>query len=1408
MKCLSTFGNRVSSGVIFTIIFFLFGASGAFGFSVTLTSPVNGEVVDVIGVNVSWYFKFNAELPSPDCDLFWNVSVPGPNSSVNWTTMKENIVYTSNSESDESVDHPALSNGTYKWNVICVDGPGHGDSGPPAWGNEDEEGKVTDWTFTIVNSNLPDCGGISDSSSCNLAQDCSWEPYGGFCLLDCFQFDSYNSGNETACNSAYGGNTCTWKPDPWDENRGMCDLYSFKPDFDGASPCFEYDGNKTGCGTLPDTCSWFAEPGCPGGDHCEDVEGGTDHGWCDPKDKFDFSKDYSCWLFDGNKTGCNDIKSEQAWPCEWFPDPWASNDLSGEESGWCDAAFYGGAEGCWDFFDSDSCSNAGDIGCTWDTSGWEPFCREQGCWDFDNFNSSIQGNETCTEFSANVSFISCTWEDTSGGANTTGFCYEAWQPFDCSENDNNTKACFDTFYCTWNEINNKCVDPLSLGEGPGFFGSIGPNPGCFILPTEEKCLEISNSAGERCQWSGGSCIDNSTNIMDQSKGIQCGDINNSAFCSDIPFLSTCCSWNSTNSNNTCVDAQYSTACWDNLQAPPPGQSFCEDWNVTTLSDCDTLASDPWYMPCEWDVNGGECRFAFADMFAGKDIFNIGFDDFSSKSVCEQSGGIWFQEKWTDPFTNNIFMDEWCEMGIGKGYDTCNTSCWACEFQDNGSDWNNGTAMKNACTEAYGPGGDGCIFINDTYAMNNIGWCDVNFTFGNFSAFIFEDCFTPWFDSDGDGLLPDKDPDCTEFFKWGGYIEAETGHECADNIDNDGNGLTDCSDPSCKFDPIYCSGFDVGADTDEPEVKLLSRDIYTDGAFFDIVTNEPTNATILFYYNDSTCDPVNKTRVTDPKLNNTGGEEWQTFDDYDIWHGIPVDNIYLAELGFNGTLQMNKTYFYKTLVQDKAGNSATSKCGNFTTLSEEVNFTVGFKLPPPGADDTQMLGFLGVQFDWDGDGNYDENQFLDTEKKKVNKSKIKKMNIKFTNPNATKKWEIQLIGASFKDRDGSRVLNITDAFIVNDTGTDILVGMKKSKWSEIAQKLGVDYIRIIIPKGSSGLTNVNINHCPDNATAIDQSDCNGVYNESDKTKADCTITATQTICDIPTNIGFSVFGLSGEVVYTPPPSSGGGGPTVKKIVTATTTVTDGKTTAKFTSISKGSTGKVSIPDTANVPFSELAIKVLSRVTNVELTVYKLSEKPADISLDISGKTQSYIQIDESNIKDTDIDSVTISFKVPVGWILGNGIDKSSVVLNRYSLGKWTKLTTKKDSEDKDYVYYNATSPGLSVFGISGQPLAVTTTTTTTTTTFPATTDLTDESLTPAVTTLPPAEESQSPIGRVIISVLAIAIVAGAAYYFSQNKKGDEGPDESSDDAAPPDEPQVGEREPEVTPAEEAEGEPPV
>jgi len=247
-----------------------------------------------------------------------------------------------------------------------------------------------------------------------------------------------------------------------------------------------------------------------------------------------------------------------------------------------------------------------------------------------------------------------------------------------------------------------------------------------------------------------------------------------------------------------------------------------------------------HMPCSWNDSTNKCGFEFDNLFGG-DATGFNMMDIGSQSNCEATGGIWKEEKWTDP-NGAIYTDTWCEMGFGIGMGTCSDSCWACEFQNNGSDWANLNQSKTACQNSAA----GCVFYEDPHAFNNYGWCDMDFSksgncdqncwdcwekdqcrYSQAGCDVFTDPYNEnmwWCDDlnvkkcESDcGMCWDPDNcgyssagctwDTTYWFCKSQGIGGEgaaASEICFDGVDNDGDTFVDCGDPECMYDP-FCGG---------------------------------------------------------------------------------------------------------------------------------------------------------------------------------------------------------------------------------------------------------------------------------------------------------------------------------------------------------------------------------------------------------------------------------------------------------------------------------------------------------------------------------------------------------------------------------------------------------------------------
>ncbi len=179
--------------------------------------------------------------------------------------------------------------------------------------------------------------------------------------------------------------------------------------------------------------------------------------------------------------------------------------------------------------------------------------------------------------------------------------------------------------------------------------------------------------------------------------------------------------------------------------------------------------------------------------------------------------------------------------------------------------------------------------------------------------------------------------------------------------------------------------------------------------------------------------------------------------------------------------------------------------------------------------------------------------------------------------------------------------------------------------------------------------------------------------------------------------------------TAPPAEDNENEATTEQVTGSSTPTGGYEVT-ISSITAGSSANVVIQD---VPITGLEIAVNSSVSNVQVTVEESATTPTGIAIAAPGETFGYLEITTQNIDDSQIDYVNISFKVEKATM--GSTDMSAIALYRFTNGEWVRLPTQVISEDGTYVYYQATSPGLSVFVISTfSPVVISTSTTTTTT----------------------------------------------------------------------------------------------
>jgi len=200
--------------------------------------------------------------------------------------------------------------------------------------------------------------------------------------------------------------------------------------------------------------------------------------------------------------------------------------------------------------------------------------------------------------------------------------------------------------------------------------------------------------------------------------------------------------------------------------------------------------------------------------------------------------------------------------------------------------------------------------------------------------------------------------------------------------------------------------------------------------------------------------------------------------------------------------------------------------------------------------------------------------------------------------------------------------------------------------------------------------------------------------------------------------------------------GGGGSTTKKKSQTWTKITPGA-------------AEIMHVDDPDIGLKMINITVKNPAQTVTITVTKLTGQPATVIHTISGKVYKYIEIKGDNINETHIDKVKIQFQVNKSWIASSNINRATIALNRYKNNNWEKLSTKEVSEDNDYVYYEAESPGFSTFAVTGEEIV--------TTTVAATTVVTTAMVSTVKTTIPTKPTMPTEVGGLPTWILVLIII---------------------------------------------------
>jgi len=715
--------------------------------------------------------------------------------------------------------------------------------------------------------------------------------------VDCWEFDSGFGGDQTSCEAAGTGVECRWDTpatDPWCSNEEGCCMMR---------GCMEFDGNQILCESTTDSfnCSWDpycihyypngSEPAIPGGCHDDFSSGATVWG----------GMSEGCWNNDGNKLACTSDNT-----CNWN-----ANDAN--QNSWCWIKTLGDAQS------QNSLATTTDIGC----------CEQKGCWSYD-------GNETqCVN---NTAFKGlCTWgakEDDSWCYNDVGCCYQKscseigdetnctkmktdlmmpceWESEACTNGAgggfmffNDTDSCFSQG--GWWNSSGDCEMPGDGFGGGGFMFAEGAH--CWFGDNQASVCGNITGCGYCVSGSGPNGIDNSSsnNICynkmngycegrvdwdsdiyanaNNSRNLQCLDIQIKSACNYGPLPN--CVWNS----SVNMTGPYCASGTTSIQKSAPPVGFCEHPDaISNYTLCMKLKNE-YMMPCKWGNASSNATLADNCTFNPSAVFGLGdlaanekeFEVITSEYSCMAAGGNWKSEYYLE--NGALKQEKWCEKGAmfdlssgtafaNKG--NCDLDCWACEFQANGTTWQN---VANASSACIGSALGYCRWTNDTSASNGLGWCD----YPNEMSYGAGDCQTSCKDCDlqqnaysacvgsvanckwvndttsstnqikvaiGKCVGQNKkvcEDDCFSCYsfaecnsssvncQWDGTNSlckpsGFDGEICFDGVDNDGDSMMDCGDPDCSFD-TGCGGSSFG------DCAQYSYDSYKFASVADAIAN--------------------------------------------------------------------------------------------------------------------------------------------------------------------------------------------------------------------------------------------------------------------------------------------------------------------------------------------------------------------------------------------------------------------------------------------------------------------------------------------------------------------------------------------------------------------------------------------
>ncbi len=116
--------------------------------------------------------------------------------------------------------------------------------------------------------------------------------------------------------------------------------------------------------------------------------------------------------------------------------------------------------------------------------------------------------------------------------------------------------------------------------------------------------------------------------------------------------------------------------------------------------------------------------------------------------------------------------------------------------------------------------------------------------------------------------------------------------------------------------------------------------------------------------------------------------------------------------------------------------------------------------------------------------------------------------------------------------------------------------------------------------------------------------------------------------------------------------------------------------------------------------QIQIEVNNKAQNVKITIKKYDDKPANVSVEKSGKVYKYLEIETENLED-ELNRSIITIQVEKNWTFENNVEKEDIAMFKFneSYGVWDELIINYTEEDETYYYYDVELDSLSYFAIA-------------------------------------------------------------------------------------------------------------